>query len=170
MRAQGGMVLLVSLVMMLLLALLAMSALQGATLQARMAGNLGAALQAFESAEATLREGEAQVLAGHVPSLPCTYCLPPPEAARVRTAGVHADAAASSGLVWQAYARGLYLIQPLGESSRATGLPDGLSVQLFRITAVGWRQQARVVLESVHAQPLAPGKQAPRRIAWRQIL
>lgn len=169
MRRQGGMVLLVSLVLMLLLALLGISALHGATLQARMASNLGAALQAFEAAEATLREGEARALAGHAPPLPCTYCLPPPEAARVRAAGIHMGGGASSGLAWQAYARGFFLIQPLGDSTRAAQLPDGLPVRLFRITAVAWQQQARVVLESVHAQPLTPGELVPRRIGWRQL-
>ncbi|MBV6289956.1 pilus assembly PilX family protein [Pseudomonas aegrilactucae] len=170
MKTQGGMVLLVSLVLMLLLALLGMSALHGATLQARMTGNLEAALQAFESAEATLRAGEARVLAGHAPPLPCVYCLPPPEAAQVRAGGVHAGGGASSGLAWQVYERGFYLIQPLGESNRAAHMPDGLPVRLYRITAVGRQRQARVVLESVHAQPLAPGEQAARRILWRQIL
>lgn len=170
MRRQAGMALLVSLVLMLLLALLGMSALHGATLQARMAGNLGVALQAFEAAEATLREGEAHVLGGPAPPLPCGYCLPPPEAARVSAAGVHAGQGASSGLAWQAHGGGFYLIQRLGDSTRAAGVPDGLPVRLYRITAVGTQRQARVVLESVHAQALAPAELSARRIMWRQIL
>lgn len=170
MRRQRGMALLISLVLMAVLGWLGLVALHAATLQTRMAGNQGVALQAFEAAEATLREGEAHLLAGHGPALPCTYCLPPPEAAWVRGAGVQAGEGGSSGLAWQAHARGFYLIQLLGDSTHATGMPAGMPVRLFRITAIGRQQQARVVLESVHAQPCAPAAQPPRRIVWRQLL
>ncbi|MCS5515651.1 PilX N-terminal domain-containing pilus assembly protein [Pseudomonas qingdaonensis] len=80
MKLQRGMALLVCLVLMLLCGLLGVSVLHSAALQARMAGNLVMALQAFEAAEATLRLAEARVLAGLEPPGPCVYCLPPPEA------------------------------------------------------------------------------------------
>lgn len=169
MRPQRGMALLVCLVLMLLLGLLGVSVLHSATLQARMSGNLITALQAFEAAEATLREAEARVLAGPQAPVPCAYCLPPPESPRVRAAGVQGGVGESSGLAWQTHGLGFSLVQNLGRSTRAARLPDGLAVQLFRVTAVGRQQQVRVVLESVLALPLAPVAQAPQRIFWRQI-
>lgn len=169
MRAQHGFTLLVCLVLMLLMGLLGVSVLHSAALQARMSGNLVMALQAFEAAEATLRVAEARVQAGLQLPLPCAYCLPPPESPGVRAAGVQGAAGASSGLGWQAHGLGFALVQNLGSGTRAVRFPDGLAVQLFRVTAVGRQQQARVVLESVLALPLGPAIHAPQRIFWRQV-
>lgn len=169
MKLQRGMALLVCLVLMLLCGLLGVSVLHSAALQARMAGNLVMALQAFEAAEATLRLAEARVLAGLEPPGPCVYCLPPPEAPRVRAAGVQGGAGPSSGLGWQAQGPGFFLVQNLGRSSRPARLPDDLEVQLLRVTAVGRQQQARVVLESVLAQPVVSAEWSAQRILWRQI-
>lgn len=169
MRVQRGFVLVVCLVLMLLMGLLGVSVLHSAALQARMSGNLVMALQAFEAAEATLREAEVRLQAGLQVPVPCGYCLPPPESPRVRAAGVQGEAGASSGLAWQAHGLGFALVQNLGSSTRATRLPDGVAVQLLRVTAVGRQQQARVVLESVLALPLVPATHAPQRIFWRQV-
>src|SRR5690606_6804841 len=85
---------------MLLCGLLGVSVLHSAALQARMAGNLVMALQAFEAAEATLRLAEARVLARLEPPGPCVYCLPPPEAPRVRAAGAKLRAGLAGARAW----------------------------------------------------------------------
>lgn len=58
---QAGAALIMSLLMLLVLTLLAMSSMQGAVMQERMAGAQVDGLQAFEIAEAALRDGEAFV-------------------------------------------------------------------------------------------------------------
>ncbi|WP_433885332.1 PilX N-terminal domain-containing pilus assembly protein [Pseudomonas vranovensis] len=163
--SQRGVVLLVSLVLLGLLALLGVSAMVSATLQARMAGNLQAALHGLEQAEQALLLGEATV----VGVLPCSYYLPPPEAARVRAAGVYRGEGPTSGLSWQGGASGFYLVQNLGQSTHAAHWPANLSVTLYRITAVSHAGVGRSVLESVYAQAVEEGAQLPRRILWRQL-
>lgn len=59
---QRGMVLVICLIMLLLLTLSGIAAMQGGTLQERMAGNSRDAEQAFLAAEAALRNGEVFVL------------------------------------------------------------------------------------------------------------
>jgi len=59
---QHGMVLVICLIMLLLLTLSGIAAMQGGTLQERMAGNSRDAEQAFLAAEAALRNGEVFVL------------------------------------------------------------------------------------------------------------
>ncbi|MDD1017000.1 pilus assembly PilX family protein [Pseudomonas rubra] len=159
------MILLISLVLLGLLGVLGISAMVSATLQVRMAGNLVAAMQNFEHAEQTLLLGEAQV----VRALPCTYCLPPPEAGRVRAAGVYRGEGASSGLSWHGASSGFYLVQNLGQSTHAAQLPANLAVTLYRITAVSHGGAGRSVLESVYAQAEDEGAHPPRRILWRQL-
>ena len=58
-RAQQGMVLVICLIMLLLLTLSGLAAMQGSTLQEKMAGNSRDSEQAFLAAEAALRGGEA---------------------------------------------------------------------------------------------------------------
>ncbi|MCP3752266.1 pilus assembly protein PilX [Pseudomonas sp. SBB6] len=161
---QRGVILLISLVLLGLLGLLGISAMVSATLQERMAGNLLATLQSFEQAEQTLLLGESAVSL----ALPCTYCLPPPEAARVRAAGVYRGEGPTSGLSWQRGASGFYLVQNLGQSTRAAHLPANLAATLYRITAVSHGGAGRSVLESVYAQAVEAGTHQPRRILWRQ--
>lgn len=163
-RRERGVVLLVCLMLVLLLGLLGLSAMSSAATQARMAGNQAAALGALERAEALLRVGEGETL----PVARCSYCLPPPEAGRVRAAGIH-PGEGGSGLPWTGDDSGFYLIQQLGESSRAVGMPDGAPVTLYRITVIGRQGPARAVLESIFARPLVQGATPERRIAWRQI-
>ncbi len=59
---QQGMVLVICLIMLVLLTLSGIAAMQGGTLQERMAGNSRDAEQAFLAAEAALRNGEIFVL------------------------------------------------------------------------------------------------------------
>jgi hypothetical protein len=61
---QSGMVLLVALVMVGLMSIIAVAAIRGSNMQEAMAGNLRDRNLAFQSAEAGLRIGEANVEAG----------------------------------------------------------------------------------------------------------
>lgn len=157
------MALLVSLVLMLLLGLLGLSSMQGATQHERLAGLQVAGLEAFESAEAALVAGELKT--DRVAA--CGFCLPPPEATRVTAAGIQAGD--SSGLPWVAGAGGFHLVQNLGVTQRAKGLPAGTPATLYRITAVGREGEVVSVIESIVAAPVQPGDFKAGRIAWRQI-
>ena len=163
--SQRGVILLVSLVLLGMLGVLGVSAMVSATLQERMAGNLQATLQGFEHAEQTLLLGESSVSG----VLPCSYCLPPPEAARVRAPGVYRGEGPTSGLSWQGGASGFYLVQNLGQSTHAAYWPANLPVTLYRITVVSQGGSGRSVLESIYAQAVEEGDHPPRRILWRQI-
>ena len=150
-------------VLLMLLGLFGLSAMQAATQQQRMSASLLASLRAFEVAEGLLRQGEARLPV--LDSVPCHFCLPPPEAEWIRPDRLSGD----SGLNWQAEGSGLYLIQNLGQNNVATNMPKDLTVTLYRVTAVGLEREARVVLESIFAWPELPGDVPARRIAWRQI-
>lgn len=163
---QHGNVLLLCMTLLMLLGLLGMSAMQSAIQQQRMASNLLASMRAFESAERLLRVGEARLPGAAIGA--CGFCLPPPEAEWVQADGIR-HASGGSGLAWQRGDAGLYLVQNLGPSNRARGMPEDLSVTLFRITAIGLEGESRVVLESTFAWPEFPGDVPARRIAWRQI-
>ncbi len=163
---QRGLVLLLSLVLMLLLGMLGVSVMASALQQERMAGNLKVLMQSFEQAQQVLQKGEATAPAH---SLPCSFCLPPPEAGHVAAAGVYSGAGASSGLVWHAADGGFYLVQSLGQSTKARLMPPELPVNLYRITAVYRNGPAHSVLESVIAQPVDAGYPQWRRILWRQV-
>lgn len=153
---QRGTVLVLCLTLVTLLSLLGISALQAATQQQRMAANQLAVMRAFESAERLLLVGEARL-----PGVArCGFCLPPP----------YARGQASPGVQWVEGHSGLYAVQNLGESTKAAHMPDGVTVTLFRVTAVGLERNSRVVLESIYAWPDAPSGIQPRRIAWRQVL
>jgi len=68
-KKQSGAVLITSLIMLVVLTLLGLSAMQDASMEERMAGNMRAQNMAFQSAESALRVGENQVEAGGVLSL-----------------------------------------------------------------------------------------------------
>ncbi|WP_462401405.1 hypothetical protein [Pseudomonas sp. Marseille-QA0332] len=155
MRRQRGIVLLVGLVLALLLGLLAASAMRGALLETRKAGDLLARLQAFEQAEAVLLEGLA-LLQSERPA-PCTDCLPPERPHEVeRQPGA-----------WTRSEHGYLLLQNLGDSTMAGGLPADTQVTLLRITAVSRQVRARQVLEAVYAVPVERAE-PPQRVLWRQ--
>ena len=66
MKQQSGAALIVSLILLIVLTVLSIAAMQGTTMQERMAGNYRDTNQAFQAAEAALREGEAELLAAVV--------------------------------------------------------------------------------------------------------
>lgn len=65
-NSQRGSVLLVSLVLLLIVTLLGTAAMQGATLESKMTSNSQARQQAFNSAEAALRQAERFIDEGHI--------------------------------------------------------------------------------------------------------
>ena len=163
MKAQRGVVLIVSLVFLVLLTLLATSSMQNATLQEKVAGSLKLRNASFQIAEAVLRAGEAKVLTPgfSLPQCPSpASCLPPPEATTLSGAA----GAGASGVTWVASDSGFYGIQYLGQTDDPAGLPekgDG-EHRLYRVTAIAVQGTLRTVLESIHTQE--------RRIMWRQRL
>lgn len=163
-KSQNGVVLIVSLVFLLLLTLLASSSMQNATLQEKVAGTLGLGSAAFQSAEALLRTGEAQLLAPGFSQPECSspaQCLPPAEALTL----THSVAPRSAGMTWVASPKGYFGIQHLGMTDdpageRAAQDEPGRRLPLYRVTAIGIKGSMRTVLESVHT--------GERRIMWRQ--
>lgn len=87
-RREHGLVLVVGLVILLILTLISVTAMRGTSLEEHMAGNMQFRNQAFQLAEAALREGELQIRNG--PPAPGTngYCSqpldPPPDPANPR--------------------------------------------------------------------------------------
>ncbi|MDR0276530.1 MAG: pilus assembly protein [Paucimonas sp.] len=135
---QHGAVLVLTMVLLVLLGILGLLAMQASTQQTRMASNLLASLQAFESAEHVLRAAEARLPGTTAPG-------------------------------WHPLGAGRYQIENLGQTAQAVRMPEKLPVTLLRITAIAEERQARVVLQSVVAWPLAPEHGPARRILWRQL-
>ncbi|PAV72604.1 hypothetical protein WR25_15751 [Diploscapter pachys] len=106
-----------------------------ALLQARQVGEQWRRAQAFEQAEASLVEG-AELLPGGLPAL-CLDCLPP------------ALPTASPAAPWRTTDSGYVLLQHLGQTRRAVGLPPEQRVNLVRITALSRQVRGRHFLEAV---------------------
>lgn len=61
-RRQNGAVLVISLIFLLVMTLIGVAAMQGVTLEEKMAGNMRSGEIAFQAAEAALREGEEWIM------------------------------------------------------------------------------------------------------------
>ena len=158
-RAQQGMVLVICLIMLLLLTLSGLAAMQGSTLQEKMAGNSRDSEQAFLAAEAALRGGEAFMASASGAS--ATFNI-------TGTAGLYDVATSGVPVDWQAAATNWrnsaalsgvattpkYLVERLPEVTN-----KGLSLEadqplstmiIYRITAsaVGQTTTSRAVLQS----------------------
>jgi type IV pilus assembly protein PilX len=158
-RAQQGMVLVICLIMLLLLTLSGLAAMQGSTLQEKMAGNSRDSEQAFLAAEAALRGGEAFMASASGAS--ATFNT-------TGTAGLYDVATSGVNVDWQAAtanwrnsatlsgvaATPQYLVERLPEVTN-----KGLSLEadqplstmiIYRITAsaVGQTTTSRAVLQS----------------------
>lgn len=153
MSRQGGVVLLLALNLSLLLGLLAALGMRDALQQARQVGEQVRRAQAFELAEASLVEGAALLDTGLARE--CGPCLPPDLPI------------ARPGAPWQATESGFVLLQALGTTSRAAGLPIGEQVSLVRVTALGREARGRQYLEAVYA---VDEQARVRRVSWRQRL
>lgn len=158
-RQEKGMALFVSLIFLLLLTVVGVVAMQGASLQEKMAGNTGFKNESFQSAEALLRLGEAYIAnENNADALlaSCSVCngngcrVPDWSAAQVNVGGsicgVWLAPAANSGI------SGLYQIQNLGTAINPVGMPSGESATLYRVTAVSKVGASVTALESVYAR------------------
>lgn len=158
-RCQGGMVLLVALVMLLLITMIGISSMQNATMQEKMAGSVQIRTTTFESAEMALRAGENAVSASTYSLTQCSGtagCAPPP--ATDYNAVVAAGTSGTAGINWVAVgSTGFYGVQYLGVTADPVN-PNGTgSPSLYRITAIGFTAATpltnpRTVLESVYAK------------------
>lgn len=153
---QSGMALIVSLVFLLLLTLLGISSMRNANLQEKMAGSISLRNLSFQSAEAILRFGESSIQGSDYVLAVCSYCLPPPESAKIVASGVYSGVGASSGLTWLASDTGFYLIQNLGTTGSPVKKPltcqAATSFTLYRVTAVASQGSSTTVLESIYAK------------------
>lgn len=156
--AQGGMVLLVALVMLLLITMIGVSSMQNATLQEKMAGSVQTRNTTFQNAEAALRAGENAVAATGYTLAVCTTtttCAPPP-ASDYNNVPAAASNYGTAGITWVAVGTtGLYGVQNIGTTKDAMN-NSGLSVTLYRITAIGFTAAAisnpRSVVESIYGK------------------
>lgn len=89
-RQQQGVALIVVLLLLLVVTLIGLASMRGTLLQERMAGNVYARSEAFQSAEAVLREAEAFAMT--MPVIPAAGC----------SDGVCAMALAGAAPAWQA--------------------------------------------------------------------
>lgn len=153
MRRQRGVALLLALGLSLLLGLLAAQVLYEAQAQQRLVSEQVAGVRAFEQAEAGLREGLA--LLPTALASPCGGCLPPPIPRGAPVAP------------WRPTASGFVLLQTLGNTELAAGLPPATSVTLVRVTAISRASRNRQVLEAVYA---LGSDTVPFRVSWRQRL
>jgi type IV pilus assembly protein PilX len=158
-RRQQGMVLVVCLIMLLLLTLSGLAAMQGSTMQEKMAGNSRDGEQAFLAAEAALRGGEAYMAS--VSGATATFDT-------TGTAGLYDVATSGVTVDWQSASTNWrngasltgvavtpkYLVEKLPEV-----INKGLSLEadqplntmiIYRITAsaVGQTTTSRAVLQS----------------------
>lgn len=161
---QRGATLVVALIILVVLTLLGVTAMQGATMQERMAGNVRDLNVAFQAAEATLREGEE--------FLQDTVVLPPfngtnglyqaPDAGDPRPwedTGFDwsTDARAYTGDDPGGHSMPTYIIEELQVSPTedggeiGLGLPAGES-DLYRVTAraVGGNPNTVVILQTIY--------------------
>ncbi len=156
--AQDGMVLLVALVMLLLITMIGVSSMQNATLQEKMAGSVQTRNTTFQNAEAALRAGENAVAATGYSLNVCatnTTCAPPP-ASDYNTIALAASNYGTAGVTWVAVGTtGFYGVQNIGTTKGAVN-NSGLSVTLYRITAIGFTaadvSNPRSVVESIYGK------------------
>lgn len=152
-RQQGGMALIVCLIMLLLLTMVGVSSMQNATLQEKMAGSVKFRNESFQNAEAALRVGENAVAVSTFNQDVCsnfasTDCEPPASSLTQTTAGT------SGGVTWIATGTSLYAVQKIGSTATPVNAPqkcEGGAV-LYRITAIGFSGTSRSVVESIYAK------------------
>lgn len=176
---EGGFTLVIVLLMMVVLALLGVGAMNTSILQERMAGNVRDKNVALQSAEAGLRDAEADILNNLTSTSPfvagCTsgLCVPPSMAAsgavsaplwpsaswdgtHSRQYGQYTGAAALPDVAQQpTYIVELLPNLPPGVGNSVNlGSQDSQQAQAFRITAraTGRRDTTTVVLQSIYVK------------------
>jgi type IV pilus assembly protein PilX len=167
-RAQGGIALVVVLILLLVMSLLAIFSLRGTMMEERMAANMRDRSLSFQAAEAALREGE-QLAAGK-PALPANGCaaglcaIPlPTDTPRWQDATVWAGARTAIVDFNGETARPQYIVELLADNVPVvTSCPDIEDVdsvcsgteRRYRITARSTADgRAEVMLQSHYAVP-----------------
>lgn len=167
--AQRGVALIVVLILLLVVTLLGLASMRGTLLQERMAGNVVARGQAFQAAEAVLREAEA--FAATQPTLPDSGC----------TNGVCAMPGAGDPPAWEADGfwdttgnyrlaseeigdiQPRYVVEDYGQSESAactgsvdmSASPCTNAKQVYRITVLSRAANgAEVMLQSTYEVPV----------------
>jgi type IV pilus assembly protein PilX len=169
-RAQGGIALVVVLVLLLVMSLMAVLSLRGTLLEERMSANMMDRSLSFQAAEAALREGEAY--AATKPVLPASGCsngvcaiAAPTDTPRWKDATVWANARSAVVNVGGMTATPRYIVELLADNVPAHGTcttsedvsPDAACTgteHRYRITARSQAAgRAEVMLQSHYAVP-----------------
>lgn len=167
--AQRGIALVVVLLLLLVVTLLGLAAMRGTLLQERMAGNVVARAQAFQAAEAILREAEA--FAATKPVVPGAGCqggvcaMPTAGAAPAWQASGFWDTAANYRVASSAISgiQPKYVIEDYGQSETDTctgsidmsASPCTNAKQTYRITVLSQAPNgAEVMLQSTFEVPV----------------
>ncbi|MBN3562481.1 pilus assembly PilX family protein [Aliamphritea spongicola] len=133
---EQGVVLIIALIFLLMLSLIGVSAMQGTTIQEKMAGNLRDQISAFNAAEAALREGELNASQGFDNG---TFVFGAP------ISGVHAASFAGPSIPsWNARVISYIYVSPDFGSP-----PDGAVISVTASSA-GVSGQSDVQLESIY--------------------
>lgn len=156
MDKEAGMALLVSLVFLLLLTIVGVVAMQGASLQEKMAGNTSSKNMSFQYSETLLRKAEAFIASesnADKLALNCNKCVD----AGCSVPNWKEAKEVAGGAICYAWIKdqatgGYYQIQNLGTATSPIGLPNGDTATMYRITAVSTSGGTTTALESIFAR------------------
>jgi type IV pilus assembly protein PilX len=155
MDKEAGMALLVSLVFLLLLTIVGVVAMQGASLQEKMAGNTSSKNMSFQYSETLLRKAEAFIASesnADKLALNCNKCVDNCSVPDWKSAKEDAGGAICYAWIKDEATGGYYQIQNLGTATSPIGLPNGDSATMYRITAVSKSGGTTTALESIFAR------------------
>lgn len=155
MDKEAGMALLVSLVFLLLLTIVGVVAMQGASLQEKMAGNTSSKNMSFQYSETLLRKAEAFIASesnADKLALNCNKCVDNCSVPDWKSATEDAGGAICYAWIKDEATGGYYQIQNLGTATSPIGLPNGDSATMYRITAVSTSGGTTTALESIFAR------------------
>jgi type IV pilus assembly protein PilX len=163
---EGGAALIVSLLFLLIMTLTGIAAIQVATMEERMSGNLRDRNLAFQAAESALRAGEGALLAALPPATSsptaafgCTgayTCSPATDLSASSSVWSGASAVTYTGTLSNLGAAPKYIIELLTPVPQTNGVVLGSSVTggqcFYRVTArgVGGSTNATVVLQTTY--------------------
>lgn len=155
MDKEAGMALLVSLVFLLLLTIVGVVAMQGASLQEKMAGNTSSKNMSFQYSETLLRKAEAFIASESNADklvLNCNKCVDNCSVPDWKSEKEDASGAICYAWIKDEATGGYYQIQNLGTATSPIGLPNGDSATMYRITAVSTSGGTTTALESIFAR------------------
>lgn len=155
MDKEAGMALLVSLVFLLLLTIVGVVAMQGASLQEKMAGNTSSKNMSFQYSETLLRKAEAFIASesnADKLALNCDKCVDNCSVPDWKNAQKVEGGAICYAWIKDEATGGYYQIQNLGTATSPIGLPNGDTATMYRITAVSTSGGTTTALESIFAR------------------